>query len=93
VPKYIHHIIIIITIINTINHYNFRRRHCHHIGLSAQEYSDFSVWVFKKMLSVKCPEVRLMYNSNSVKELSVERVAIDGICPVIHEFSKGILRY
>lgn len=45
------------------------------------------------MLSAKCPEVHLMYNSNSVKELFVERVAIDGICPVFHEFSKDILRY
>ena len=84
---------IIIIIIITINHYHFRRRHCLHIGLSAPEYSDFTVCFFKKMLSAKCPEVHLMHNSNSVKELSVERVAIDGNCPVFHEFSKGILLY
>ena len=82
----------IIIIIIIINYYYFRRRHCH-IGLSAPEFSEFTVCVFKEMMTAKCPSVHIMYNSNSVKELSVERVAIDGICPMFHEFSKGILRY
>ena len=87
-PKY--NIIIIIII---INHYRFRRRHCHHIGLSAPEHFEFRECVFREMMTAKCPSVHIMYNSNSVKELSVETVAIDGVCQVFHEFSKGILRY
>jgi hypothetical protein len=75
-----------------IIHYHFRRRHCH-IGLSAPEFSESTVCFFKEMMTAKCPSVHIMYNFNSVKELSVERVAIDGICPMFHEFSKAILRY
>ena len=84
-PKYIHYIII-----NTIIRYHFRR-HYHRIGTSAPEFSEFTVCIFKEMMTAKRPSEDIMYNSDSVEGLSAQRAVIDRIFPMFHEFSKGIL--
>jgi hypothetical protein len=58
--------------------------------MSAQEFSEFTVCIFKEMMTAKRPSVDIIYNSDSVEGLSGQRVVIDGIFPIFHEFSKGI---
>jgi hypothetical protein len=71
------------------HHYHCRRHHHRHIEVYVPEFSEFTVCIFKEMMTAVSLSGYNVYQWFKGRIICA-KVARDGICPTFREFSTGI---